>query len=137
MPDRLAHPPHLALASLGDLDLQHAGSHLAHPRHGVDRVYRAKVRPARVPPPALKALREGVELEDGRTAPARVRQVAPGVLEISIREGRKRQVRRMCEAVGHPVIALERVRFGPLWLGRLEEGHYRRLSAAEVEKLRR
>ena len=110
---------------------------LTHPRHGVDRVYRAKVRPARVSPRALKALREGVQLEDGRTAPARVRQVAPGVLEISIREGRKRQVRRMCEAVGHRVIALERIAFGPLRLGDLPLGGHRRLSAAEIEQLRR
>jgi 23S rRNA pseudouridine2605 synthase len=110
---------------------------LTHPRYGVDKVYRAKVRPPRVPPRALQALREGVELEDGRTAPARVRQVAPGVLEITIREGRKRQVRRMCEAVGHPVAELNRVAFGPLGLGGLEAGEHRRLTRAEVDRLRR
>ena len=71
------------------------------------------------------------------TAPARVRRLAPDLVEITIHEGRKRQVRRMCEAVGHPVVALERVRFGPLWLGKLEEGRYRRLTAAEIDKLRR
>ncbi len=65
---------------------------LTHPRYGVEKVYRAKVQPGRVPPGAIDALREGVELEDGVTAPARVRQVAPGVLEITLREGRKRQV---------------------------------------------
>jgi 23S rRNA pseudouridine2605 synthase len=66
-----------------------------------------------------------------------VKRLAPDRVEITIHEGRKRQVRRMLEAVGHPVIALERVRFGPLWLGRLEEGRHRRLTAVEVERLRR
>jgi 23S rRNA pseudouridine2605 synthase len=109
---------------------------LTHPRHGVERTYRARVEPAPVPEPALRALREGVRLDDGRTAPARVRRVAPGLLEIAIGEGRKRQVRRMCEAVGHRVIELERVAFGPLRLGDLEPGVSRRLSPAEVERLR-
>jgi 23S rRNA pseudouridine2605 synthase len=110
---------------------------LTHPRHGVDKVYRARVQPARVAPGALKALREGVDLEDGRTAPARARQPAPGVLEITLREGRKRQVRRMVEAIGHRVVALERVAFGPLGLRGLEPGQSRRLKEAEVERLRR
>jgi 23S rRNA pseudouridine2605 synthase len=110
---------------------------LTHPRYGVDKVYRAKVQPARVSPRALKALREGVELDDGRTAPARARQVAPGVLEITLREGRKRQVRRMVEAVGHRVVELERVAFGPLGLRGLEQGRSRRLKDVEVERLRR
>ena len=110
---------------------------LTHPRHGVEKVYRARVQPGRVAPEALKALREGVELEDGRTAPARARQPAPGVLEITLREGRKRQVRRMVEAVGHRVIELERVAFGPLGLRGLEPGQSRRLRRAEVERLRR
>jgi 23S rRNA pseudouridine2605 synthase len=110
---------------------------LTHPRYGVDKVYRAKVRPARVPARALQALREGVQLDDGRTAPTRARQVAPGVLEIVLREGRKRQVRRMLEAVGHRVVELERVAFGPLGLRGLEQGRSRRLKDAEVERLRR
>jgi 23S rRNA pseudouridine2605 synthase len=110
---------------------------LTHPRYGVEKVYRARVQPGRLSPPALKALREGVKLDDGRTAPARVRQVAPGVVEIALREGRKRQVRRMCEAVGHRVIELERVAFGPLGLRGLERGKSRRLKEAEVERLRR
>jgi 23S rRNA pseudouridine2605 synthase len=110
---------------------------LTHPRYGVEKVYRARVQPGRVSPRALKALREGVELDDGRTAPARVRQVAPGLLEIAIREGRKRQVRRMCEAVGHRVVELERVAFGPLGLRGLEPGKSRRLKEAEVERLRK
>lgn len=109
---------------------------LTHPRYGVDKVYRARVQPARVSPRALAALREGVELEDGRTAPTRVRQPAPGILEITLREGRKRQVRRMAEAVGHRVVELERVAFGPLGLRGLESGQSRRLKPAEVERLR-
>jgi 23S rRNA pseudouridine2605 synthase len=110
---------------------------LTHPRYGVEKVYRAKVQPGRLSPKAIKALREGVELEDGRTAPARVRQVAPGVVEITLREGRKRQVRRMCEAVGHRVVELERVAFGPLGLRGLAPGKSRRLKDAEVERLRK
>ena len=110
---------------------------LTHPRFGVERVYRARVEPAPVPEPALRRLREGIELEDGRTSPAGVRQVEPGVLELAIAEGRKRQVRRMCEAVGHPVAELERVAFGPLRLGALGPGEARLLTPAEVERLRK
>jgi 23S rRNA pseudouridine2605 synthase len=110
---------------------------LTHPRYGVKKVYRAHVRPARLAPRALEALKKGVELEDGRTAPAQVRQPAPGVVEITIREGRKRQVRRMLEAVGHRVVELERVAFGPLGLRGLEPGKSRRLTRREVERLRR
>jgi 23S rRNA pseudouridine2605 synthase len=110
---------------------------LTHPRYGVEKVYRARVQPAPVSKRALDALRRGVELDDGKTAPARVRQPRPGTLEIAIREGRKRQVRRMCEAVGHRVVELERVAFGPLGLRGLERGRSRRLSRAEVERLRR
>jgi 23S rRNA pseudouridine2605 synthase len=110
---------------------------LTHPSFEVPRVYRARVRRAPVRERALRALREGVELDDGRTAPARVKRLAPDKLEITIHEGRKRQVRRMCEAVGHPVVALERVAFGPLRLGRLGPGEHRRLTRAEVEALRK
>jgi 23S rRNA pseudouridine2605 synthase len=109
---------------------------LTHPRYGVRKVYRARVQPARVSPRALRQLREGVELEEGVTAPARARQPRPGVLEIAIREGRKRQVRRMCEAVGHRVVELERVAFGPLGLGGLGPGESRRLTKSEIERLR-
>jgi 23S rRNA pseudouridine2605 synthase len=110
---------------------------LTHPRYGVEKVYRARVQPARVTPAALQAIREGIELEDGRTAPARARQPSAGVLEIAVREGRKRQVRRMIEAVGHRVQELERVAFGPLGLRGLERGQSRRLKDVEVERLRR
>jgi 23S rRNA pseudouridine2605 synthase len=109
---------------------------LTHPRYEVEKVYRARVEPSRVSERALRALREGVDLEDGRTAPARVRRVGRGELEIAIAEGRKRQVRRMCEAVGHRVTSLERIAFGPLRLGDLPPGESHRLSTAEVERLR-
>ena len=110
---------------------------MTHPRYEVQKVYRVSVDPPDVPERALRALREGVDLEDGRTAPAGVRQIEPGRLEIAIHEGRKRQVRRMCEAVGHRVTALERIAFGPLRLGDLAPGESRRLSPAEVERLRK
>ena len=109
---------------------------LMHPSFEVPRTYRAKVRRAPVRGQALESLREGVELEDGRTAPARVRRLAPDLVEITIHEGRKRQVRRMLDAVGHPVAELERVSFGPLGLKGLEPGAYRRLTAAEIDRLR-
>jgi 23S rRNA pseudouridine2605 synthase len=110
---------------------------LTHPSFEVDKAYRATVEPAPVSEAALRALRDGVELDDGRTAPASARQVEPGVLELTIHQGRKRQVRRMCEAVGHRVTSLERIAFGPLRLDKLPEGEFRRLTPAEVERLRK
>jgi 23S rRNA pseudouridine2605 synthase len=111
-------------------------NHLTHPRYEVPKTYRAKVASPPVAERALQRLRDGVELDDGPTAPAQVRRLRPDVVELTIREGRKRQVRRMCEAIGHPVLALRRVAFGPLALGDLPAGAHRRLSAAEVERLR-
>jgi 23S rRNA pseudouridine2605 synthase len=108
---------------------------LMHPRHEVPRTYRLRVE-GRPNDAALKQLRQGVQLEDGRTAPAKVRRTGPGQLEITIREGRKRQVRRMCEAVGHPVSELERIAFGPLLLRDLPPGSHRHLTAAEIQRLR-
>ncbi len=110
---------------------------LMHPSFEVPKTYAARVAHPPVGESALRVLREGVELEDGVTRPARVRRVAPDALELTIHEGRKRQVRRMCAAVGHPVRALQRVRFGPLELGDLAPGAHRRLTAAEVERLHR
>jgi 23S rRNA pseudouridine2605 synthase len=109
---------------------------LTHPRFGVEKTYRVRVQRGPVAGQALALLRAGVQLEDGPTAPARVRRVSPDTLELTIREGRKRQVKRMCEAVGHRVLALERVRLGPLTLGDLRPGAYRQLSSAEVSLLR-
>ena len=116
-----------------DGDLAHR---LTHPRFEVPRTYRARVANPPVHEPALRSLREGVELEDGLTAPAKVRKLASGYLELTIHEGKKRQVKRMLEAVGHPVCTLERVAFGPLRLGALELGGYRALTPAEIERLR-
>jgi 23S rRNA pseudouridine2605 synthase len=121
----------ILLTDDGDL-----ANRLTHPRYEVPKTYVAHVERGPVPERALRQLREGVQLDDGVTAPAGVRQLRPGVLELTLREGRKRQVKRMCAAVGHPVARLQRVAFGPLRLGDLREGHVRRLSPAEVQRLR-
>ena len=110
---------------------------LTHPSFEVEKTYRAVVGGPALHERTLRNLREGVELEDGRTSPARVRRIAADTLEITIHEGRKRQVKRMCEAVGHRVVALERVAFGPLGIGGLAPGAHRRLSETEVEALSR
>jgi 23S rRNA pseudouridine2605 synthase len=107
---------------------------LTHPRYGVPRTYRVRLR-RRAGDRDLRRLREGVELDDGPTAPARVRRLSPREIEITIREGRHRQVRRMAEAVGNRVDELTRVGFGPLRLGRLREGGVRRVSESDVERL--
>jgi 23S rRNA pseudouridine2605 synthase len=108
---------------------------LTHPRYEVPKTYRATLSGPPISDRVLTALREGVRLEDGMTAPARVRRLAGHQLEITIHEGRKRQVRRMCEAVGRPVTSLVRVRFGPLELGDLRSGRARKLNAAELREL--
>ena len=105
---------------------------LTHPRFEVPKTYRAQVGGGPVSLKTLARLRDGVHLEDGLTAPAKVRLLGPGVIEVRIHEGRNRQVRRMCQAVGHPVKALERVAFGPLELGRLKSGSHRRLTVSEI-----
>jgi 23S rRNA pseudouridine2605 synthase len=108
---------------------------LTHPRYEVPKVYRVLLRR----PPSERDLRRlagGVELEDGLTAPAELRRLGEREVEIVLREGRNRQVRRMAEAVGNDVVALRRVRFGPVELGDLAEGEARRLSAGEVAALR-
>ncbi len=107
---------------------------LMHPRYGIERTYRARLRrPATES--QLRRLRRGVELEDGPTRPARVRRVSPRVIELTLSEGRNRQVRRMVAAVGNEVAALRRIRFGPLRLGNLPEGRSRRLHPPEVRRL--
>jgi 23S rRNA pseudouridine2605 synthase len=116
-----------------DGDLAHR---LTHPRFEVPRTYIAWVARPPVGARALWALRGGLELEDGRTAPARVRRLGADRLELTLHEGRRHQVRRMCDAVGHPVRKLERVAFGPVRLDRLRVGAHRRLSPGEVEALR-
>jgi 23S rRNA pseudouridine2605 synthase len=116
-----------------DGDLAHR---LTHPSFGVDKEYLAEVE-GRPSPAAVRRLREGVVLEDGRTAPARAVLVEASVLRITIHEGRNRQVRRMCEAVGHPVARLVRTRIGPLVDRSLAPGSHRTLVAEEMQALRR
>jgi 23S rRNA pseudouridine2605 synthase len=109
---------------------------LTHPSRGVEKEYLAEVTgtPA---PGALRILRQGVELEDGVTSPATVAQLAPNLLRIVIHEGRNRQVRRMCEAVGHPVVRLVRTRIAGLSDHRLKPGEWRHLEQSEVRELER
>ena len=107
---------------------------LAHPRYEVDKVYEAEVE-GDPSAEAVRRLAEGVELEDGLTAPAQVRRLGPGRLELVLHEGRKRQVRRMCEAVGHPVRALHRREYAGLMVDDLAPGDWRELTADEVKRL--
>jgi 23S rRNA pseudouridine2605 synthase len=127
----------LDAASSGLLILTNDGelAHLlTHPSFEVEKEYVASVRgtPSRG---ALRALRQGVELDDGRTAPAKVSLVGPGMVRLVVREGRNRLVRRMCGAVGHPVQELTRTRIGPLADPHLAPGRFRRLSQDEVMAL--
>jgi 23S rRNA pseudouridine2605 synthase len=103
---------------------------LAHPRYGVEKVYEAEVE-GDPGPDAIRALAEGVELDDGRTAPARARRLGPGRVELVLHEGRKHQVKRMLEAVGHPVRRLHRPEYAGLRLDGLEPGEWRELTPAE------
>ena len=108
---------------------------LTHPRFEVPKTYLVELRR----PPAdadLRHLAKGVELDDGLTAPAEMRRLGEREVEVVLREGRNRQVRRMAEAVGNDVVALQRIRFGPIELGDLSEGSARRLSEAEIAALR-
>ncbi|MGE5407147.1 MAG: pseudouridine synthase [Syntrophothermus sp.] len=107
---------------------------LTHPRHEVPKTYLARLRD-RLGDAELERLRRGVQLEDGPTAPATVRRRGPREIEIVLREGRNRQVRRMLEAVGNRVLALRRVGFGSLLLGDLPEGACRRLGDDEIAGL--
>ena len=128
---RLDAPTEGLMLLTNDGELAH---HLTHPRFGVDKEYLAQVE-GRPTPGTVRRLRQGVDLEDGPTAPARVALVAPDTLRIVIHEGRNRQIRRMCEAVGHPVKRLVRTRIGPLVDRRLAPGQWRELTPAEVRSL--
>ena len=108
---------------------------LAHPRYGVEKVYVADVE-GEPTEERLERLRQGVELDDGLTAPARAGRLGPSRLELVLHEGRKHQVRRMCEAVGIPVTHLHRSTYGGLELGDLPPGEWRELTDDEVERLR-
>lgn len=120
----------LLLTNDGDL-----ANRIAHPSHGVEKEYLAEVGGGEVSTGALRRLRDGVQLDDGITAPAKVTQPEPGVLRITIHEGRNRQVRRMCEAVGHPVLRLVRTRIGPISDRALRPGAWRELSTDELRDL--
>jgi 23S rRNA pseudouridine2605 synthase len=139
LPERVVPVGRLDVETTGALLLTNDGPlahRLAHPRYGVEKVYVAAVegRPGRE---ALRALAEGVELEDGRTAPATVRCLAPSRVELTLHEGRNRQVRRMLEAVGHPVRHLHRSVYAGLTLEGLEPGAWRELEPSEVRRLSR
>ena len=109
---------------------------LTHPSFGVEKEYVAELEgsPSRA---ALRRLREGVELDDGTTAPARAALLEPSVVRLTVHEGRNRQVRRMCDAVGHPVVRLIRTRIGPLADRSLAPGAWRELTGDEVRSLQR
>jgi pseudouridine synthase len=121
----------LILTNDGDL-----AARLTHPRHGVARVYEARVLGV---PDAhdLSRLSKGIAIDGRRTEPAEVVALGPSLLRITVREGRNRQVRKMCDAIGHPVEELRRVAIGPIRDPRLKTGYWRDLSPQEVEKLRR
>jgi 23S rRNA pseudouridine2605 synthase len=139
-------PPEPRVVPVGRLDADTTGAllltndgqlahRLAHPRYGVEKTYEAEVEgdPAE---DALQRLRDGLDLEDGRTAPARARRLGPGRVELVLHEGRKHQVKRMLAAVGHPVLRLHRVAYAGLTLEGLEPGEWRELETPEVEHLR-
>jgi pseudouridine synthase len=136
----------LRLFPVGRLDMDTTGAllltndgllahRLMHPSHEVEKVYVADVE-GRPDATALERLRSGVELDDGPTTPAQVRELAPGRLELRIHEGRNRQVRRMCEAVGHPVLHLHRSAYAGLTVEGLAPGRWRELDPAELDRLR-
>jgi 23S rRNA pseudouridine2605 synthase len=140
-------PPEPRVFPVGRLDADTEGlllltndgeltNRITHPSHGVEKEYLAEVAgtPSRG---ALRRLREGVELDDGPTAPAKASLAGPNVIKLVIHEGRNRQVRRMCEAVGHPVVRLVRTRIGPITDTRLAAGEWRALTPEEVAALAR
>lgn len=138
-------PPSPRVFAVGRLDVATEGlllltndgelaNRIAHPSHGLDKEYLVDVGRA-VSAAAIRRLRAGVELEDGMTAPARVSQPEPGVLRVTIHEGRNRQIRRMCEAVGHRVERLVRVRIGPISDRSLPPGTWRELTVDERRAL--
>jgi 23S rRNA pseudouridine2605 synthase len=108
---------------------------LAHPRYGVEKVYEVDVE-GELDDAALERLAEGIELDDGRTAPAQVRRLGPARIELTLHEGRKHQVKRMTEAVGHPVLRLHRSRYAGLTIEGLEPGAWRELEPSEITGLR-
>jgi pseudouridine synthase len=138
IPERVVPVGRLDADTTGALLLTNDGplSHrLAHPRYGVEKVYEAEVE-GEPDEAALEQLASGIDLDDGRTAPAGVRRLAPSKLELTLHEGRKHQVKRMCEAVGHPVVRLHRSCYAGLTVEGVEPGRWRELDADEVKQLR-
>ena len=139
VPERVVPVGRLDVDTTGALLLTNDGPlahRLAHPRYGVEKVYVADVE-GRPSQEALGALSEGVELGDGMTAPAIARCLAPSRVELTLHQGRNRQVRRMLAAVGHPVTRLHRSVYAGLTVAGLEPGAWRELEPAEVDRLRR
>lgn len=139
VPERVVPVGRLDADTTGALLLTNDGRlahRLAHPRYGVEKVYEADVE-GRPDAAALRVLAAGVELEDGLTAPAKARRLGPSRVELVLHEGRNRQVRRMLEAVGHPVRTLHRAAYAGLTLEGLEPGRWRELEPSEVRRLRR
>jgi 23S rRNA pseudouridine2605 synthase len=137
VPERVVPVGRLDVDTTGALLLTNDGPlahRLAHPKYGVQKVYEAEVE-GKPDDAALRALAEGVELEDGVTAPATVRCLAPSRIELTLHEGRNRQVRRMLEAVGHPVRRLHRSVYAGLTLAGLAPGEWRELAPSEVQLL--
>jgi 23S rRNA pseudouridine2605 synthase len=143
-------PGHPGLFPVGRLDFDtdgllllttdgELGQRLLHPRHHVAKTYMVEIE-GRIGESAMRRLRDGVVLDDGTTAPAEARLLKQSDrtsrIELVIREGRKRQVKRMCSAVGHPVQHLRRVAFGPIQLGDLAPGEVRELTQGEIDALR-
>jgi 23S rRNA pseudouridine2605 synthase len=138
LPERVVPVGRLDADTTGVLLLTNDGElahKLAHPRYGVEKTYVADVE-GRPSDEAIRELAEGVELEDGRTAPARARRLAPSRIELTLHEGRKHQVKRMLEAVGHPVKRLHRSAYAGVTPEGLEPGAWRELEPSEVERLR-
>jgi 23S rRNA pseudouridine2605 synthase len=138
VPERVVPVGRLDADTTGALLLTNDGPlahRLAHPRYGVEKVYEVEVE-GEPDDEALQHLAEGVDLEDGRTAPAGVRRLGPSKLELTLHEGRKHQVKRMCEAVGHPALRLHRSRYAGLTVEGLEPGRWRELDPTEVKQLR-
>jgi 23S rRNA pseudouridine2605 synthase len=139
-------PSELRLYPVGRLDADSTGlilltndgelaNRLTHPRFEIEKSYHVVVGGGPVAQRDIEALRRGVKLDDGMTAPARVRRIAADTLELTIHEGRNRQVKRMCDHIGHPVRSLTRIRFGGLELGDLKVGAYRKLTEPEIARL--
>jgi pseudouridine synthase len=138
VPERIVPVGRLDADTTGALLLTNDGAlahRLAHPRYGVEKVYEVDVE-GEPDDTALARLAEGIELDDGLTAPANVRRLAPSKIEVTLHEGRKHQVKRMCAAVSHPVRRLHRSRYAGLTVDGVEPGGWRELDASEVAHLR-